>query len=301
MERFQRLLFVFCALVATNAAHAESPFKCGEFNPSTFLSPSADLGLIATSRLGSPGQPYLPNSFQEAGWFLIDSFGTGALMGCSPATSTIQGWSQTNSYNDDGTLKTVTAKRFGVDDPVTLRFEYENTLPYRLSAADNFCMSIGAEQVHYTFVYQQGRLKSMTQQPDVGCPSEATVTISYDYGDSKLPGLPTKMVVSQDNKADETSTYTYALQDGRIQSITVTDSNSSTYTIRLGYTNALVTSLTMAGTQFSLGYRNGSQWKTMIDPRYQWGLTIDYFTDNTVESTAQTTGCPGCPANYFTY
>lgn len=313
----KKMLYIslFGLFVVSSNLWAASPFACGEYNPTTAISTSSNLSLTATAMLASPGHPLLPGSFSQNAWFTIDSFGTGALMGCLPKTSVIEGWSQTNEYNANGTVKQITAKRYnsGGGSPLTatLNFTYDPQTPYYLATAENFCMSIGADKVRYTFKYKDGRLISMGLVPDSGCPSKTPETITYQYGDPNVPSLPTVMAVEQQGKVTETSKFKYNVSEGVIQSFELTSADNS-IKIDLGYTDKKITSMKGGivgqpdSIDFSIAYRNGNQWENMLDPRYthyysNWGLTIDYYKNNKVESTLQNTGDPGAQADHFYY
>jgi hypothetical protein len=296
-------ILMACLAVAagTTACTTTPPFACGEYGPSRTISPSADLGLTAAAMIASPGQPNLPGSFLQAGWFLIDSFGTGALMGCRPATSVIQGWSQQNRYDGRGALASVTAQRYG-SGPGTLEFDYEPNLPGRLQAAENFCMAIGGQKVRYSFTYAGSRLQSFQQVPDSGCPSPVPSTVSFGYADPNVPGLPTLMTVVQSGQTVSTVRYAYVLAGGAIQQVDVTPSDGTAFALKVSHTGGLVTGMQFPGTDLAVGYRNGAQWASTLDPRYGWGLTITYGGNNKVSATVQDTGCPGsCPGNTFGY
>jgi len=289
-----------CLLLATSAKlFAATPFACGQYGPSKTISPSSDLGLTTTAMIASPAQPNLPDAFQQAAWFLIDSFGAGALMGCQPTTSVIQGWSQQNVYDARGLVSSITAQRSG-SDPATLRFEYDPRRPYRLTTAENFCMSIGDQKVRYTFSYSGARLHAMQQMPDNGCPSSTPATVSFGYADARVPGLPTLMTVTQSGKTVRTVRYAYTVASGAVQRIRVSPSDGSAFTMLLTHAGGLVTGLSWAGIDNSVGYRNGDQWASMLNPKFNWGLTISYDGDR-VSGTLQNTGCPECPANTFGY
>ncbi len=293
-----------CLMLLAPSVMAASPFSCGEYNPTVAISPSSDLALTTTGMVASPGHPLLPGSFSEAGWFTSDPFGTCALMGCSPKKSVIQGWSQVNSYNDNGTLNQVVAQRFnsGGGDPLTatLDYTYESDNPFYLATAENFCMSIGAEKVKFSFEYAKGLLVGMKLVPDSGCPSNAPVDIVFKYGDSNVPKLPTTMVVNQQGKDPETSTYKYNIDGGKITSYVI-GSSQGNMQLNVGYTQNLITSITGSGVENNLSYRNGNQWASMLDPRYNWGLTIDYYSTNKIESTLQNTGWPQAQPDHFYY
>ncbi len=293
-----------CLILSASSAVAASPFTCGEYNPTAAISPSSNLALTATAMIASPGHPILPGSFSEAGWFTSDPFGTCALMGCSPKKSVIQGWSQINSYNKNGTLKQVVAQRFNSSggDPLTatLNFTYKPNNPYYLSTAENFCMSIGAEKVKFTFEYTKDLLQAIKLVPDSGCPSNAPVNISFKYEDSNVPKLPTSMVVNQQGKDPETSTYKYIIKEGKITAYAIT-SPQGNMQMDVGYKKDLISSITGSGIENNITYRNSSQWASMIDPRYNWGLTIDYYSTDKIESTLQNTGWPGAQADHFYY
>ncbi len=288
------------AFSACAQAQAASAFQCGQYSPSAAINPSSDLALTATAMLASPGAPYLPGQIVDAAWFLMDQQGTGALMGCAPKRSVIQGWSQQNFYHSNNTLKSISAERFGSDTPVDINFTYQSDSAYRLSTAENFCMSINADKVRYEMSYSKGKLTGMVQTPDSGCPSTAVISVAFDYASAEVPGLPTTMTVSQAGKADEVSTYDYKVDDGLIQSVAV-KSAGQTFTIDYSYSDAQISGMTYAGASFTLAYQDGNQWKNMIDPRYRWGLTIDYLTSGKVESTLQNTGDPGAQPEHYYY
>ncbi len=289
------LALSFCSQV-----QAASPLSCGQYSPSAAINPSSNLALTATAMLASPGAPYLPGQIVDAAWFLMDQQGTGALMGCAPKRSVIQGWSQQNFYNSNNTLKSISAQRFGSDETVPLSFAYQSDSSYYLTAAENFCMSINADKVRYDMSYSKGKLTGMVQTPDSGCPSTAVISVAFDYASAEVPGLPTTMTVSQAGKADEISTYDYKVDDGLIQSVAVKSAGQA-FTIAYSYSDAQISGMTYAGASFTLAYQDGSQWKNMIDPRYRWGLTIDYLTSGKIESTLQNTGDPGAQPEHYYY
>lgn len=291
---------VTCTLLLASAdLLAAPPFTCGQYGPSKSINPSSELALTATALIASPGQPNLPDTFLQAGWFLIDSFGTGSLMGCQPVTSVIQGYSQQNVYGTQGLLGAITAQRFG-SNPVTLRFEYDQSRPYRLQTAENFCMSIGAQKVRYSFSYSGERLSAMQQTPDSGCPSTTPSTVNFVYADAQVPGLPTLMTVTQSGQTVRTVRYAYALSGGVIQQVEVAPSDGNALSITLTHQGGLVTAMRWPGVNNAIGYHNVNQWASMIDPQHNWGLTISYVGDR-VSATVQNTGCPGCPSSTFAY
>ncbi len=295
---------ILCLIITSQYAIASSPFLCGEYNPTTAIATSSDLALTTTALLASPGHPLLPGTLSDPAWFTIDSFGTGALMGCQPSKSVIQGWSQTNTYNTNGTLKQITAQRFNSEggNPLTatLGFTYDSKNPYYLATAENFCMSIGDQKVQYSFEYTNGLLKTLKLVPDSDCPSSASVVITYKYGDSNAPKLPTQMIVNQQGKDPETITYKYNVSNNQITSFVISSPQYNAE-ITLGYTDNKVSSMNGGGLQNNVTYRNGAQWATMLDPRYNWGLTIDYYSTNKIESTLQNTGWPGAQPDNFYY
>jgi hypothetical protein len=288
------------AAASTIPAHAETPFLCGEFGPGNTLGTSADLGITATSMIASPGNGSLPSNFTQPGWFLVDVYGAGPVMGCQPTTSTIQGWAQKNSYFPDGTLKDIIATRFQ-SPPTKLSFTYQPGLPYRLQMAENFCMSVGGQKVRYTFAYKNGRLVTMQQALDSTCPSPAPVSVTFEYGDKNVPGLPTLVTVLAKGSAPQVSSYAYTVSGGLITSVKVSSPGSPSYVVQPSYTGGRITALDLAGTHYDITYRNGAQWKSMIDGSHDWGLTISY-ENNLVSQTLQNTGCGGqCPPNTFGY
>lgn len=300
MQTYQYAAAALLCLVGVGA-HAESPFACGKFGPGSTISTTADLGVTATSMIASPGNSALPGMFTQPGWFLVDMYGAGPVMGCLPNTSSIAGWPQTNSYASDGMLRNVVAKRFQAP-PTKLNFAYEPALPYRLKTAENFCMAIGGQKVRYTFTYKGGRLVTMRQLPDSTCPSPAPVTVLYEYADPRVPGLPTRMIVLTDQQPPQVVDYVYTVSNGVIQNVKMDSVGGPSSIVQLGYAGGLIQTIDLAGTSLAVSYRNGTQWKSLLDPRVGWGLTMSYGDGNRVTQALQNTGCAGeCAPNTFGY
>ncbi|KHK58685.1 hypothetical protein PI87_02795 [Ralstonia sp. A12] len=300
MQTSQYAAVALLCLVGASA-HAESPFACGTFGPGSTISTTADLGMTATSMIASPGNSATPDMFAQAGWFLVDLFGAGPVMGCLPKTSSIAGWSQTNSYSPDGMLSEIVATRYDAP-PTKLSFAYNAVLPYRLQTAENFCMAVGGQKVRYTFTYNKdGRLAIMRQALDSECPNPAPVTVTYEYADPRVPGLPTLMTVFMDEKVMEVARYAYTISNGVLQNVKIDLASGRTSVVQLGYTGALITAVDLAGTSFAVTYRNGTQWKSLLDPKFGWGLSMSYGDSNLVTEARQDTGCPQCPPNTFGY
>lgn len=297
-------------LLVLPMASFASGFACGKYNPNAAITPSSNLALTNTAMLASPGHPNLPSTYSDSTWFLIDSFGTGALAGCLPKRSVIEGWGQTNQYNKNGTLSQITAKRFNTNggDPIeaTLKFTYEKDNPYYLKTAENFCMAIGGDKVTYDMSYSNGLLSTVTITPDNTCPSTAVVLVSYEYNDREAPSLPSKMTVEESGKSAEVTNYDYQVTDGNIQSISMSSSSSGDITLKIGHTGNQITSMTASiggrtALDFALKYNTQGQWLHMLDPRYNWGLKIEYYKTSKIESTLQNTGDPGAQADHFYY
>jgi hypothetical protein len=134
------------------------------------------------------------------------------------------------------------------------------------------------------------------------CPSPVPSTVSFSYADPNVPGLLTLMTVVQSGQTVSTVRYVYLLAGGAIQQVDVTPSDGAAFALKLSHTGGLVTGMQLPGTDLAVGYRNGKQWASTLDPRHGWGLTITYGGNDKVSVTVQDTGCPGsCPANTFGY
>lgn len=306
------LLFCVCG-----NTYADPLYNCGEYNPTVVINPSSDLALITTSRIASPGEALSQGDIKQPAWFLLDEFGAGALFGCMPNKSVVQQATQYNFYNDNGTLNYLSSQRFNPDTNSTveakLHFSYLTSTPNFLSSAEGFCMSIGVEKVRYDFIYENNLLTSIKQTPDSGCPNTNSVTVSFEYGDSSVPKLPTKVTVEESGHSPEITSYTYTLDGKKIKTIDV-KSQEENVTLHFGYNdkNQLTTIQgpvpvpKTAGIDLALSYVNGNQWTAMHDPRFShywsnWGLTIKYNANNKISSTLQNTGDPGAIPDYFYY
>lgn len=284
---------------------APAAFSCGLFGPAVTNSVYANLGAIATAMFATSGDP-MPADFLDQGpWFLIDSYGSGALMGCQPSASKLgaESVARQNTYNQYGMLVQQIAQRNtgnGTTTPVTLRYSYLPGNSYLISYAEQFCFtSVGTQLNRITFFYNGNQLAQIKVAADSGCPNGAS-TYTYSYGSPVVPGLPSKVVIVNDQKQTATELFNYTASNSLLQAAYFA-SGKITY----GYSGTQLTRMNLVGTTttpLNIGYTTSQQWSGANDPRFGWGLTINY-SNNVVSSTLQNTGCePGfCPPSTFQY
>jgi hypothetical protein len=287
---------------------AAGPFACGLFGPNVTNNPKADLGLIATAMFATPGQANYVGFLEQGPWFLIDSYGSGPLMGCRPTTSQ---WStddspRLNYYDELGMLRQQIVQvpnQQGGTSPVTLKFLYRDTDPLRVAYAEQLCFSAGAGSTalyRLQFTYAMNQLRQVTITEDAACPDYAG-THTYAYGSAAVPNLPTKddFVDSQGSKS--TTLFSYQVSNNLLQKVDFGGGNNLTY----GYAGTLLQKLNInspSQTNTSvISYQPGLQWLSSLAPSFGWGLTMTYVNGNVV-SALQDTGCPGsCPPSVFAY
>lgn len=285
------------------AATPQAGYACGRFGPAVTNNVKGDLAAIATAMFASPGDPFPADFLEQGPWFLMDSYGTGALQGCRPTTSNLnEPAARQNTYNELGMLvqqKTERSKGSGMV-PATLNFKYLATNPYLLSYAEQFCFgAVDTLLNRISFEYMGNRLTKITIAADSGCPNGGA-TYSYSYGSPVAPNLPSKVTIVNDQHQTATQLFNYVAQSGLLTATSFPGGK-----IVYGYNAGLLTDMTItAGSSqqpLSIGYTTTQQWASAIDPRYHWGLTISY-QNNVIGSTLQDTGCPGfCQPSTFTY
>ncbi len=284
-------------------ASALTAFSCGRFGPATTNSVSGDLGAIATAMFTTPGVN-MPADFLEQGpWFLIDSYGSGPLMGCDPTASNLNEPSpRQNIYNQYGMLaQQKTLRSTGsTSTPATLNFKYLSTNPYLVSYAEQFCFtSVDTLLNRMTFQYTGNKLTRIIVVADSGCPNGGA-TYTYSYGSPVAPNLPSKVVIVNDQQQTATQLFTYVAAGGVLQTAYFAGGK-----ITYSYTNGLMSQMNLVSssstTPLAIGYNPSLQWTNATDPRYHWGLTMTY-QNGLVTKTLQDTGCPGfCQPSTFTY
>lgn len=279
-------------------------FSCGMFGPAVTNSIYANLGSIATAMFATSGES-MPADFLDQGpWFLIDSYGSGALMGCQPSTSTLstENAPRQNTYNQYGMLVQQIAQRNtgdGTTTPATLRYSYLPGNPYLISYAEQFCISsVGTQLNRITFLYNGNQLAQIKVAADSGCPNGGA-TYTYSYGSSVAPGLPSKVVIVNDQEQTATELFNYTASNNLLQAAYFAGGQ-----ITYGYSGTQLTRMNLVAgstTPLNIGYTATQQWSGATDPRHGWGLTISY-SNNVVSSTLQNTGCPGvCQPSTFQY
>lgn len=303
-KRIQLILVVtMLALIniacSTKTPMASSPYSCGKYGPNVAISPSADLKLTATAQFGTPGVAMSATFVEQGGWFLLDDFGAGTLMGCQPTQSYLMGErdARNNTYDENGMLIQQTTTRDS-GTPATLTIQYDPENPFRVVYAEQFCYGLVDTKLNrFTFTYTEDKLTQILIEPDADCPLSGPVTVTYSYNSTTAPNLPSEEVIVEDDGDTATNTYTYNVTAGQLKSIETSMAGTFVYT----YTDDLMTGMLWPHGIRTISYRGDTQWKSMIDERFGWGLTVDYNGDNTVESTLQNTGCPGCTPSTYAY
>ena len=313
---------LLCGALSFHAAQAADKlapvaagrFDCGKFGPNVTNSAKADLGLIATAMFATPGQANYVGFLEQGPWFLIDSYGSGPLMGCLPTTSQ---WStdsapRTDTYAASGMLRQqivqvpsrAAGSTPGAATPVPLTFLYLNTDPYRVTHAEQLCFSAGAGYTslyHLTFAYINNQLRKLTVTQDADCPDYAGAH-TYTYGNPLVPNLPTRDDFVDSHGNASATLFDYQVSGGLLQKVSFGAGNSITY----AYSGSLLRQMNI-NSPFStdvmvISYTPSLQWLSALTPGPNWGLTMTYENEKVV-SALQDTGCPGgaCPPSTFTY
>lgn len=299
MKNNRQSLLAMMLLIASNIAIGATPFSCGKYGPNLTLSPNADLAVTATSQFGTPGVAMTANFVTQGGWFLLDSFGAGALMGCQPTQSYLanEGAARNNTYDTNGMLTQQVTTRDG-GTPATLYMRYDTANPFRIVYAEHFCYGLVNTIINrFYFYYTDNKLTRMQIVPDSDCPIDGPVTVTYTYGSAEVPNMPTQEVIVEQDGDTATNTFTYNVSAGQLQSIATNFAGTFIYS----YTDNLLSEIRWPSGDLSVRYRGETQWKSMRAGQFGWGLTIDYNDDNTVESTLQNTGCPSCSPSTYSY
>jgi hypothetical protein len=291
------------------APRADGGFACGLFGPNLTTNPSAHLGTIATAMFTTPGESVPVAFLQQGPWFLLDSYGSGPLMGCGPATSQ---WNtdiapRLNSFNGDGLLQSQTVL---VSDgqsgqtPVVLKFQYLAANPRLVASAEQLCFGAVAgstAKYHMAFDYDRSQqLARLSVTADPGC-SDYAGTYSYIYGNSQVPNLPTKVEFVDGNGTGQTTTFDYRVDQGMLREVRFGGGASLSY----GYGGTLLTQININSpgqtVPLAISYSRDLQWLSALDADHHWGLTMTY-QDGKVVKALQDTGCPGvCQPSIFTY
>lgn len=277
-----------------------SPFSCGKYGPNMTLSATADLAVTATSQFGTPGVAMSADFVEQGGWFLLDNFGAGALMGCQPTQSFLsgEGTSRDNTYDENGMLtQQVTTRDGGTPATLTMRYDPEN--PFRIVYAEHFCFGLINTTINrFDFTYTDNKLTKIEITPDSGCPLSGPLTVTYLYESATAPNMPSQETITESDGDSSTYTYTYNVESGQLQSIATDFAGTFVYR----YTDNLLSDILWPSGHLNVNYRGDTQWESMLNGNFGWGLTIDYNGDNTVESTLQNTGCPStCTASTYRY
>lgn len=300
---------LFLSMVLCGAASAASAagvqFSCGRYDVSVAASPGASLATTATAMFSSPGTP-MPVSFlvDTGPWWLIDSYGTGPLMGCLPSVSDMGGsagtWS--NSYRD-GKLTSQSAP--ASDGPVVLNYTYDGN--NRVLTSESVCYSgaISQQKLRTTWRYKGDKLVSAHVEGPDACPSGPyPIDIEYAYGSRAAPGLPSGVKIRQAGKTTE-ARFSYIAKGGVITEVLST-SPGGAFTIQYQHKGKSVSQYTMGDahnkTVLQQAYRGNGQWQSSLQRPPGWGLSMTYDSANRVLTAGNNTGCPdSCLPVKFVY
>ncbi len=279
------------AMPAEAAGKKKVLIQCGQFTESPIV--NGNLVDNLTAFYGNPGMPPVLVEDMDQAFHVWFDQGQRLVSGCTPAQSI---------YSTNGGQTTFTAiNRYDTNSRLRSQQLMQNNVPagtltYKYNAAGQLVDSQGICDVsfqnlsgvyNYTFAYNpNGTLGRVTRTPSGTCAGGSPGFMSFTYGDTQRPGMPTSIQTASSN-----TTVAYTVTGGKVTQVGLGGDQQAT--LVLAYQGSLVQQLTVntpSSSRFDVFTYNTQTNQLLTDSNGDFNVLTAFYSANVMQQIDVNTG-----------